>query len=402
MRRTRLAAYGSFASFGVFWGVWGAAVPQVQDRAGVSDGHLGLALLCIGAGALPAMLLVGRLIDRLGLAVVGGLLAALGVSAAVVVGFATDLARLCVGLAVLGAVSGSVDVGINAIAGRAETVTGYRVIARSHGIFSAAVVVSSLASGAAFALGASVAIPFLGAAAVCLLAGATTATQARPLAGHARPDRPDSAGGPGGVARTPGWPRRETLALVLVGLLGALALATENAHQSWSAVFAQDQLHAGAALAAVAPALFAAGLSASRLTLSAGRVWPVRAVLLGGAGFAAAGAVVIALAPDLAVDGIGLGVAAAGTAVLYPTLLGVVSRTLPASHRGRGTSVVSGVSYLGFLLGPAYVGGCASIGGLRSAMLAVAALPVVLAVLIRPVLKTGQRQPAGEPAQSRR
>jgi MFS family permease len=76
--------------------------------------------------------------------------------------------------------------------------------------------------------------------------------------------------------------------------------------------------------------------------------------------------------------------------VLFPTLLGIVSRTLPDSHRGRGTSVVSGVSYLGFLLGPAYVGGCASIGGLRVAMLAVGALPVVLALCVRPVLRFAQ------------
>jgi hypothetical protein len=54
------SAYVAFAAFGAFWGVWGASVPRVQDQAGVSDGELGLALLFVGAGALPAMLLVGR------------------------------------------------------------------------------------------------------------------------------------------------------------------------------------------------------------------------------------------------------------------------------------------------------------------------------------------------------
>jgi predicted MFS family arabinose efflux permease len=60
------AAYVAFASFGSLWGVWGAALPQVQQAARVSDGRLGTALLCIGAGALPAMLLTGRAVDRFG------------------------------------------------------------------------------------------------------------------------------------------------------------------------------------------------------------------------------------------------------------------------------------------------------------------------------------------------
>ena len=41
-----------FAGFGLFWGAWGAALPQIQAHAGATDAQLGLALLCIGAGAL--------------------------------------------------------------------------------------------------------------------------------------------------------------------------------------------------------------------------------------------------------------------------------------------------------------------------------------------------------------
>ena len=53
------AAYAGFAVFGGFWGAWGASIPAIRDQAGVSDGQLGTALLFVGAGALPAMLLSG-------------------------------------------------------------------------------------------------------------------------------------------------------------------------------------------------------------------------------------------------------------------------------------------------------------------------------------------------------
>jgi MFS family permease len=112
-----------------------------------------------------------------------------------------------------------------------------------------------------------------------------------------------------------------------------------------------------------------------------------RTVLLAGALAAAAGAALIAAAPTLFIAGLGLAAAAAGTAVLFPTLLGVVSRNVDESHRGRATSVVTTVSYLGFLVGPVYVGLWADAVGLRGAMVAVAALAVGLFVLTPALLR---------------
>jgi predicted MFS family arabinose efflux permease len=61
----RRALIGS-AGFGLFWGAWGAALPLVQSHAGASDSELGLALLCIGGGALASMRPAGALVDRVG------------------------------------------------------------------------------------------------------------------------------------------------------------------------------------------------------------------------------------------------------------------------------------------------------------------------------------------------
>ncbi|MER7404912.1 hypothetical protein ABT373_21090 [Streptomyces sp. NPDC000070] len=51
----------------------------MQDQAQISDGQLGFALLFVGAGALPAMLLAGRALDRWGLRVAAGTVGLLGV-----------------------------------------------------------------------------------------------------------------------------------------------------------------------------------------------------------------------------------------------------------------------------------------------------------------------------------
>jgi MFS family permease len=379
------SAFAACAAFGAFWGVWGASVPRVQERAGVTDGQLGVALLFVGAGALPAMLFAGRALDRWGLRVAALSIAALGVVGAGLAVVAVDLVTLCAGLALVGATSGAADVAINAVAGRAEKDAGRPVITLAHGIFSTFVVVASLVTG--LASGLPLAVPFACVAVLSLVAGAALHTTLPP--GPAQPtttapERTTAAEdtAPYATGAASSW---RTAPYVLIGVLGALAFASENAHQSWSAVFAHDELGSGVGLSAVAPAVFAATVAITRFAASGLSAAYARAILIAGGSVAAAGAVVIAAAPTLVVAAIGLVAAAAGTAVLFPTLVGVVSQSVEETRRGRATSVVTTVSYLGFLLGPVYVGLCSEAAGLRGAMMAVAALAVAL-VVCTPIL----------------
>jgi MFS family permease len=165
------------------------------------------------------------------------------------------------------------------------------------------------------------------------------------------------------------------------GGLAALALAVENAHQSWSAVYLTDVLSADAATAAAGPAVFAAVVAVTRLAASRlGQRRPTW-VVVGGAATAAVGTAVLAAAGNVPVGLVGLALAAAGTAVLLPTLLSALSSRVPDEVRGTATSIVSTTGYLGFLAGPVFVGRFAEAGGLPTAMLAVAVLAAGLAVL---------------------
>ena len=367
------SAYVAFAAFGSFWGAWGASIPRVQDQAGVDDGELGLALLFVGAGALPAMLLVGRALDRFGLRVAAGVIALLGIAGAGLALAAHDLVTLSAGLAVAGAASGAADVAMNAVAGRAEQLAERPVITRAHGTFSAFVVVSSLLTGVLAGADLPLATPFVVVAAVSVAAGLA---MWRALPQHSSTEHHEQASPPGRL-----------LPLLLIGVLGALAFASENAHQSWSAVFAQDELLASATLTSVAPAVFAATVAVTRFAIGGLKPDHAQTVILCGAAGAGAGALIIAAAPTLLVAALGLVVAGAGTAVLFPTILGIVSRNVDESRRGRATSVVTVVSYMGFLLGPVYVGLWADTTDLRGAMIAVAALAAALFMLTPMLLR---------------
>jgi MFS family permease len=390
-RKLIASAFVAFAAFGAFWGVWGASVPRVRDQAGISDSQLGFALLFVGAGALPAMLLVGRALDRWGLTLAAGVVSALGAVGAGLALTAVNLQGLCVGLTLVGAASGAADVAINVVAGRAEKTAGRPVITRAHGVFSSCVVLASLATGLASAVSLPLAVPFIAVAFLSLIAGIFMIKTLRTGVGH----------GQGGIlpAEAPPSAHSAMVSLLLIGVLAAIAFAIENAHQSWSAVFAHDALQSGAGLAAVAPAVFAGTVAVTRFSIGGLRAAHTQAILVAGALAAAAGAGVIAAAPTLSIAALGLVVAAAGTSVVFPTLLGVVSRNVDEARRARATSVVTTVAYLGFILGPVYVGLWADTVGLRGAMVAVAALAAGLIVLAPVLLRIsgfgGSSGPAG-------
>jgi hypothetical protein len=313
------------------------------------------------------------------------ILGAAGLAAAIT---ADGLVSLCAGLTAVGITSGAADVAMNSVAGRAEQRTGRPTITRTGAVFSTLVVVSSIGTGAAFALGAPTWVPF--AAVLLLSALAGTAIYGNlPVAASA--PQPAMASGATG-------PRMAVAPLLLVGVLGALAYASENAHQSWSAVFLEDVLTTGPGLSAIAPAAFAAVVAVTRFGVSTLKPAHARAVLVLGSLAAAAGATVLAQAGSVPVALAGLVLAAAGTAALFPTLLSIVSRNVVESARGRATSIVTVVSYLGFLLGPVYVGLWASGTGLRGAMIAVGAVGLALAALTLPLLALSRYEVAARPA----
>lgn len=391
-RSPSLASYASFAAFGIFWGTWGASVPGFRSQAGISDGQLGMALLFIGAGALPAMLLTGRVIDRLGVRFTAAVaLTAQGVSGLIIALGATDFASLCVGLLLVGAASGAADVAINAAAGSAEQAAARPVITRSHGTFSAFVVISSLGTGLSASLGATIVSSFVVVVAASVIVGLFLMRALPPRIPSGAPPGATKEGAEARDRRSSAGAEVPVLAVLLLGTLGALAFAGENAHQSWSAVFFEDELGTGPGLSSTAPAVFAAVVAITRFSAGALKPSQARGTLIVGAAAASLGAAILAAAPTTIVAWIGLAVAAAGTAVLYPTLLGMLSRSTSEEARGRATSLLATVSYLGFLLGPVYVGLWSDTAGLRGSMLAVAGLCAALLTLTPILLRILKR-----------
>jgi MFS family permease len=354
----------AFAAFGLLWGGWAALVPAVQDAVGASRGELGLALLFVGLGAVPAMLVAGPAINRHGGRVLPVTLAALAATA-VLPGLASSVPALAAGLLALGMASGALDVAINASAADWEARTGGRVMQIAHALFSAGVIVGAVGVGLAREAGAG---------RFACLAGIAVVLAATALVNAEQP-RTSPTGTP---ARRMRLHRRTAL----LGLACGLAFLVEGGIENWSAIFLERDLDARPAVSALGPAIYALAMVAGRL---AGHPLSLRfgdRLLLGGGALAAvAGLVLVSVSASVPVALVGCFLGGAGVSAAAPVAFGAAGRGAAEAERGSAVATVTTLGYLGFLAGPPLTGAAAELVGLRAAFVVLACVASALAVL---------------------
>ena len=333
----------------------------MQTAVGASKGELGLALLFVAVGSVPAMLLTGRELDRRGTRILPWLLAGMAF-AAVLPALADSVPALAASLLALGIFSGATDVAMNAAVAELEAKREARLMQLAHALYSAGVLVGALATGLARELGAD-RLHVLGAVALALLAAAAFNLRHE----HVAP-RPVSSGGP-----------RLSRAAIPLGIACAAAFVIEGGMENWGAIFLERDLEASPGVSALAPAAYGGAMMLGRLS---GQWLESRlgdAMLFAGAMVVALlGLVGAAAAPNVPLAIAAFFVGGAGISIAAPALFGAGGRLATPEERGRALATVTTLGYLGFLVGPPLVGGLAEAIGLRAGFAALALLAVAL------------------------
>lgn len=352
-----------FAANGVLYGTWAARIPEIQERASLSEGALGLALLGLAAGLVVSASAAGPLVARLGAHRIT--LAALALFAAVVVGpgLATGFASLAGALVFVGLASGLLDVAMNAWAAEVEETTETTILGACHGMFS----LGGMIGAGLGALAASQAVPLalhFGTSGV-LFAGAALAQGLR----VAEPPT-STANDEGPVIALPVGP--------VAGLAGlaAAGLIVEGAMADWGAVFMREVLAASPGVAALGFAAFSATMAVARFASDAltERIGD-RRLVAAGAGLGALGLGACVAAASVPVAIVGFAAVGLGFAAVVPALFRAASKA-PGLAQGVGIAAVTSSGYLGFLAGPPALGFVAEAWGLRTSF----GVLVVLAV----------------------
>ncbi len=342
-----------FAANGFSFATWAASIPRIADRLALPPAGVAEAAFVISLGAIAVMPFVGALVER-----IGARRAALLASPAVplllpfVVEAPSFVQLLAVGF-VFGAFVGVMDVAMNAYAVAAERAANASWISQVHGVGSVATVAGSLAVVALVALHVPLPAVVCAALIACALAGATRF--AAPVA-----SAHDASAEPIGTNAT----------FAIVGVLAAVGLLIEGAMADWSALYLHRDLHASTTAAPLAYGAFAAAMTATRFLGDASVVRFGRGRVLAASGVVAFVALAVAL---VASNPIAAGIAFACVGIGCANIAPILFTTGGLLAGGRGVAVVTGIGYASFLIGPAAIGGAASLVGLRFALLVVVA-----------------------------
>ncbi len=375
LRVPRFAVLGVFFTNGVVIGTWVVRIPAIQQRLGLSEGLLGVALLGAAVGALVAMPLVGALVSRFGSRRVVGTTALLLSLSLVLPALAPSLFFLVPALVLIGASNGGLDVSMNAQAVAIEEGYGRPIMSSFHAAWSFGGLAGAALGGflASHEVGP---LPHFSAVAV-LAAIAFFAAYGALLPSHA------DASEEGAPAFA-----RPTRALLGLGVISFCVLLGEGAMGDWSAVYLDNTLRTGPGFAAAGYAAFSLAMAFGRLfgDKFTERLGPARLVRSCGA-LAAVGLGVALAAGQPLIALVGFACAGAGFSIVFPAALSAAGRT-EGMAAGPALAAVSTTGYTGFLVGPPFIGFTAELTGLGGALYLVVALSVLI-VLFAGAVKAG-------------
>lgn len=365
----RIATKGHFFICGLLFATWGVHVPTVKAQFGLTEAQLAWLMLSAGIGSLLALTRVGGWVARhgarpvvlSGAAMVSACLAALL--------FMPGYPWLLLLMFGFGLGSGGFDVAMNAEAVAVEREMDKPIMSSFHGFFS----LGGLAGALLGSLVATIELQppthmlltsLLGYALVWFAARAMLPTHAT----HSPEEHHQGFRLPHGT-------------VLLIGLLAAFALVSEGAMYDWSTLYMAQVLDSPASIAALGYAAFSGAMAAGRFggdwlrgRLGANLTLQISAWMAGAAMLAAllAGQRWAAIA-GFALVGLGL-------SNVIPVLFSAAAR-VPGASPATGIAGVSGVGYLGFMIGPPLIGAIAQHHGLTTGLMVVVVFAVVVALL---------------------
>jgi MFS family permease len=379
VRRHRLAGVSArvgvtaiFFVNGFLFASWTAHIPHVKEFLRLSDGSLGIALLGAPVGSVVAMLIVARLMPRLGSRLIVRVTLVGYCLAGPLVGLAGSTAALFGTLVLWGAFQGTLDVSMNTQAITVERHARRALMPGFHGTWSIGSFAGAAIGAVGVAIGLSLSDQLLLLAAPCLLVGGW-------LTIGMLPDAHPRGAQHSGLAQQH-IARSVRVTIIVLGAIAVADMLCEGAAADWAAVFLHTSLGATPAIAALGFTAYLLAMVVVRLAgnqllsrFAARWLLPALAVLatvLFGLGLA------VADVPLVLIGFAGLG---AGLGTVIPVVFSAAGR-VPGINAGTAVTLVSACGWAGFMCGPVVIGQLANATSLRLALVLVPVLTAVIAV----------------------
>ena len=358
-----------FLVHGLVVSTWVSRIPAVKSSLHLGNGVFGLTLLSSAFGAVLFIPVAGILIGRYGSRKVS---VGTGVAFAfclIPIAAAPNVFVLAAALFVYGMFAAAMDVSMNAQGVEIEHALRKPTMSRFHGMFSLGGMVGASAGGFIAAHGINPLPHFAVSASLFALAVASVTPFL--LETH--------TGAESGEHRLP-FHKIPAVLFALSGI-GFCILLAEGAIADWTAVYLRQNVHAGEGIAAAGYAVFSASMATFRflgdiITARLGAFRTVRyASLLAALGLTCA---LIVTKAEWSLPGFAL--TGAGFSVIIPLVFGGGGR-VKGIKPGAGIATVTGIGYIGFIVGPPAIGFASDAVTLRFALGIVVACCLLSAAL---------------------
>jgi MFS family permease len=366
-RKHRIAISCFFFLAGICFFSWASRIPDIQTRLQLSNAALGGILLCLPVGLLTSLPVAGYLVAKYGSRIIVIIAAAVYAITLPMLGFASSSTVLMVTLFIFGFGGNMLNISMNTQAVGTENLYEKPIMASFHGIWS----MGGFTGGAIGTLMVRYRVipPFhflciTGITLVILIIFAgnlidkdNSRNKQQPI--FARPDR----------------------SILNFGLIAFCAMICEGAMSDWSGVYFAKIVRPDAKWITVGFTAYVSTMATGRFVGDwvAYKIGMKRMLQLSGI-LTASGLMLAVCFPQFITATIGFLIVGAGVSSVIPLIYSTVGKSKVMSP-GVAIAAVSTIGYLGFLLGPPFIGFIAQATSLRISFGLIAIMGTMIAVI---------------------
>ena len=361
-----------FASINILMGTWVLYIPNVKEKLNLNDAELGLALFCYALGTLLMIPFIPIITRHFGVGrytVIGIIIFSISFLFPLL---APTYVWLCISLFVVGMFSGSTDISMNALVSEIERKDNVNFMSAAHGFFSLGGVIGA---GLGSFLFLDVLRPEIHILVIAVLIIATNLVFARNYY----------------KIREQEVPKQKTHSQILkykplavIAFIAFAVMASEGAIENWSKLYLLEVIKVSSGkIAGYGFILFSVTMTLGRFFGDGvSQKYGSDKVIIGGSLIAVIAHLGI-LSGNLYISVAGFGILGLGLSVIIPELFRIAGKTKNISPSA-GIAFVSGIGFVGFLIGPVVLGFISSLVGLKASftvLLLVTAFASLLAII---------------------
>jgi len=332
-----------FSSLNIMTGTWVLYIPHVKEKFQINDGQIGVALFCLAMGALLTIPTIPWFNKNFGVGrctIVGIVCFAL---AYVMPLIATSYVMLCALLFVVGIFSSFTDVSMNALVSTIEKEDGQNFMSAAHGFFSLGGIIGA-------GIGSLLILKIAPVSHMALMAAAITVINLALVSQYLHVRESDQAKNGHQASFF-----SNIMPLLALSLIAFIVMWNESSTEHWSALFMKEIILLPEQKAGLGFILFSTFMTLGRFFgdgISA--QYGSKKIIL-------AGTCLAILAHGLIITSsfytslMGFGLLGLGLSVIIPELFRLAGNVKGVSA-SYGISVVSGIGFMGFLVGPVILG----------------------------------------------